>query len=133
MSTRLLLSRLIAGPATGTELATELGLTRGGVWKRIEALRALGVDVVAQPGRGYALAQPLSLLDGDTLTRALSSSARAVFFGNPPGSFLLMKWITCSLTGAGPTVAGGRVVCRRETLRSRSTPHHLRDGRHPAG
>ena len=34
----------------------------------------------------------------------MSSSARAVFFGRPPGIFLLMKWITCSLIGALPTV-----------------------------
>ena len=30
----------------------------------------------------------------------MSSSARAVFFGRPPGIFLLTKWITCSLSGA---------------------------------
>jgi hypothetical protein len=43
----------------------------------------------------------------------MSSSARAVFLGRPPGIFLLMKWITCSLSGAVPTVAGGALVCLR--------------------
>jgi hypothetical protein len=43
----------------------------------------------------------------------MSSSARAVFFGSPPGIFLLMKWITCSFSGAGPSVAGGAAVCFR--------------------
>lgn len=81
MSERELLARLIAGPATGAGLAKEFGLTRGGVWKRIEALRALGVDVVAQPGRGYALAQPLSLLEAHALVRALSAAARAELAG----------------------------------------------------
>ena len=52
---------------------------------------------------------------------SISSSARAVFLGRPPGSFLLMKWITCSLIGAVPTVAGGLAVCLRPTLRSKST------------
>jgi hypothetical protein len=62
----------------------------------------------------------------------MSSSARAVFLGRPPGIFLLMKWITCSLTGAGPSVAGGaagllargqleQVVARRWALKPTST------------
>ena len=49
----------------------------------------------------------------------MSSSARAVFFGRPPGIFLLMKWMTCSLIGAVPTVAGGAAVCRFARPRSR--------------
>ncbi|MNY31742.1 hypothetical protein D3C86_1659170 [compost metagenome] len=50
----------------------------------------------------------------------MSSSARAVFFGRLPGIFLLMKWITCSLMGAGPSVAGGAPVCFFARPRSRS-------------
>ena len=64
---RDLLLRLMAGPATGDALARQAGLTRAAVWKRIAALRAAGVDVRAQPGRGYALAQPLDLLDADAI------------------------------------------------------------------
>ncbi len=41
----------------------------------------------------------------------MSSSARAVRLGRPPGIFLLTKWMTCSRTGALPVVAGGRRVC----------------------
>ncbi len=77
MSDRALLARLCAGPASGAALATELGISRAAVWKRIEALRAAGVDVQAVPGRGYALATPLELLDADTLRAALSPEARA--------------------------------------------------------
>ena len=40
----------------------------------------------------------------------MSSKARAVRFGRLPGSFLLMKWMICSLTGAAPTVGGGAAV-----------------------
>ena len=50
----------------------------------------------------------------------MSSKARAVRLGSPPGSFLLMKWITCSLIAAGPTVAGGALVCPRAASLSRS-------------
>lgn len=77
MSDRALLGRLCQGPASGAELAAGLGVTRSAVWKRIEALRAAGVDVQAVAGRGYQLAQPLQLLDGTALVGALSPAARA--------------------------------------------------------
>ncbi len=77
MSDRALLLRLCRGPAPGAELARELGITRSAVWKRIEALRAAGVDVQARPGQGYALAAPLSLLDAAALAAQLSPGARA--------------------------------------------------------
>ncbi|MDY0021722.1 HTH domain-containing protein, partial [Arenimonas caeni] len=75
MSDRALLGRLCQGPASGAELAAGLGVTRSAVWKRIEALRAAGVDVQAVAGRGYQLAQPLQLLDGTALVGALSPGA----------------------------------------------------------
>ena len=49
----------------------------------------------------------------------MSSSARAVFFGRPPGIFLLMKWITCSFSGGVPCVEGGAAVCALARPRSR--------------
>lgn len=81
MSDRALLARLCRGPASGAELARELGLTRAAVWKRIEALRSAGVDVDASPGRGYALARPLELLDGAAIAAALSPAAHAELDG----------------------------------------------------
>jgi len=77
VSDHLLLERLQRGPATGVELADAAGVTRGAIWKRIQALRAAGIDVDAQPGRGYALAQPLELLDGERIRSALSPPTRA--------------------------------------------------------
>lgn len=77
VSDRALLARLCQGPASGAELARELGLTRGAVWKRIEALREAGVEVDARAGRGYALARPVELLDAETLRAGLSAPARA--------------------------------------------------------
>ena len=77
MSDRALLARLCRGPASGAELAAGLGITRSAVWKRIEVLRAAGVDVQAVPGRGYRLARPLELLDAPGIASALSPAARA--------------------------------------------------------
>lgn len=76
MSDRLLLERLQSGPATGVELAQVAGVTRGAIWKRVQALRAAGVDIAAQPGRGYALAQSVELLDRERILAALSAPAR---------------------------------------------------------
>ena len=58
-------------PVSGEQMCRALGMTRAGVWKAIEALRADGFDIEAAPRRGYRLcAKPLQkqalerLLDG---------------------------------------------------------------------
>lgn len=77
MDDRELLSRLATGGVSGDALAREAGITRAAVWKRIEGLRAAGVRIDARPGRGYALAAPLELLDGARLRQGLSAQAAA--------------------------------------------------------
>lgn len=77
MDDRALLQRLIAGPASGDALAAEAGQTRAAVWKRIEALREAGVAIEAKPGRGYALSQPLDLLDAAAIAAALAAATRS--------------------------------------------------------
>ncbi|MEL1262827.1 bifunctional biotin--[acetyl-CoA-carboxylase] ligase/biotin operon repressor BirA [Pseudoxanthomonas putridarboris] len=69
---RELLQRLIEGPVSGDALARDAGLTRAAVWKRIEALREGGVRIDAQPGRGYALAEAMELLDVDAIRAQLA-------------------------------------------------------------
>jgi BirA family biotin operon repressor/biotin-[acetyl-CoA-carboxylase] ligase len=78
---RALLQRLIAGPVSGDTLARENGETRAAVWKRIEGLREAGVAIEARAGRGYALAQPLDLLDADAIVLAMPHAARAQLAG----------------------------------------------------
>ena len=76
LSERALLERLQAGPVPGDALAQACGLTRAAVWKRIEALRAAGVAIEARPGRGYALARPLDLLDASGILAAVPEPLR---------------------------------------------------------
>ncbi len=71
MDDRALLQRLIAGPASGDDLARASGQTRAAVWKRVEALREDGLLIDASPGRGYVLAQPLDLLDATAIRTGL--------------------------------------------------------------
>ncbi len=78
MDDRELLRRLAAGGCSGDALAREAGITRAAVWKRIEGLRAAGVRIDAQPGRGYALGAPLELLDAARLRAGLSPEAGAL-------------------------------------------------------
>jgi biotin operon repressor BirA-like protein len=68
---RDLLARLIHGPVNGDALARMSGQTRAAVWKRIDGLREAGVPITARPGQGYALAQPMELLDVGAIRPAL--------------------------------------------------------------
>ncbi|MHB8913089.1 MAG: bifunctional biotin--[acetyl-CoA-carboxylase] ligase/biotin operon repressor BirA [Lysobacter sp.] len=77
MDERALVQRLIAGPASGDELARASGQTRAAVWKRIEALRDAGLPIDARPGRGYALVQPLDLLDATAIRAGLPLPVQA--------------------------------------------------------
>lgn len=76
MNERDLLARLATGPASGAELAREAGQTRAAVWKHIEALRAAGVDIAVRPGRGYALARPVALLEAGAIRGAMAATTR---------------------------------------------------------
>src|SRR5690606_19349579 len=81
LSDRDLLERLRQGPVSGDALARAGGQTRAAVWKRIQALRAAGVAIEARPGRGYALAQPLELLDPGEVLAAVPTPLRAGIAG----------------------------------------------------
>ena len=71
---RELLQRLIEGPVSGDVLARDAGLTRAAMWKRIQALREGGVRIDAQAGRGYALAEPVELLDRERIRASLQAA-----------------------------------------------------------
>ncbi len=71
---RELLQRLIEGPVSGDVLARDAGLTRAAMWKRIQALREGGVRIGAQAGRGYALAEPVELLDAERIRASLQAA-----------------------------------------------------------
>jgi BirA family biotin operon repressor/biotin-[acetyl-CoA-carboxylase] ligase len=60
---------------SGTELASALGLSRSAIWKQLQALSELGVELTAVSGKGYKLQQPLQLLENEQIFRFLSSRA----------------------------------------------------------
>lgn len=59
---------------SGTELASELGLTRAAIWARIRELRARGYAIAASPRRGYCLESSPDLLMPDDLLARLGAT-----------------------------------------------------------
>jgi BirA family biotin operon repressor/biotin-[acetyl-CoA-carboxylase] ligase len=62
---------------SGEWLAKELRVSRAAVWKGVERLRALGVEVQALPRRGYRLADPVEMLDPRRIDSELDPQRRA--------------------------------------------------------
>ena len=61
---------------SGAALAQTLGISRAAVWKQIDRLRALGLEIEAQAGTGYRLAQPLQLRDAALIRRQIGVEAQ---------------------------------------------------------
>jgi BirA family biotin operon repressor/biotin-[acetyl-CoA-carboxylase] ligase len=61
---------------SGEWLAEAMGHTRAAVWKAVERLRGLGVEVLAVPRRGYRLATPIELLDGARMVEQIATGRR---------------------------------------------------------
>lgn len=73
-----LIDLLAKGAAqSGEDLAQALGISRAAVWKKIEALRELGLDVDGRAGSGYALVRPIERLDAARIRDRLLASANA--------------------------------------------------------
>lgn len=66
---------------TGTELGARLGLTRAAIHKHMQALVSRGVPIHRVPGRGYRLADGVSLLDPEAITGLLTGEARSLVSG----------------------------------------------------
>lgn len=60
---------------SGAALARATGMSRASVWNAVEDIEAGGIDVFRVRGRGYRLAQPLSMLDAAVVTRMLGDAA----------------------------------------------------------
>jgi BirA family transcriptional regulator, biotin operon repressor / biotin---[acetyl-CoA-carboxylase] ligase len=60
---------------SGTALAQATGVSRASVWNAVQEIQTGGVDVFSVRGRGYRLAQPLSMLDAAGITQALGDAA----------------------------------------------------------
>ncbi len=67
--------------ASGTKIAEEIGTSRSEVWRLIQQLRGLGVDVAGHPATGYQLRAVPDLL----LPEMLAASLKGTIFGAQAG------------------------------------------------
>ena len=58
---------------SGQALGQLLGVSRAAVWKQLQSLQGLGLVVHSQAGRGYRLAQPISLLSAEIIEGFLTA------------------------------------------------------------
>lgn len=59
---------------SGSELGRALGISRSAVWKHMQRLQELGIDVYSVKGRGYRIPGGLDLLDAEQLQQRLPKS-----------------------------------------------------------
>lgn len=59
---------------SGTELAEAIGVSRTAVWKQLQHLEGLGLELETVRGHGYRLTSPLDLLSAEGIGSVLSSS-----------------------------------------------------------
>ncbi|MDR9827829.1 bifunctional biotin--[acetyl-CoA-carboxylase] ligase/biotin operon repressor BirA [Vibrio sp. FNV 38] len=52
---------------SGEEIGQRLGISRAAVSKHMKGIQEWGVEIYSLPGKGYQLAQPMTLLDGEYL------------------------------------------------------------------
>lgn len=62
---------------SGEALGKELGISRTAISNHIKVLNSLGLDIYSVTGKGYCLAQPLTLLDLDTIKTKVEASHSA--------------------------------------------------------
>jgi BirA family biotin operon repressor/biotin-[acetyl-CoA-carboxylase] ligase len=73
---RLLALLADGGFRSGEALAQRLSISRGGVWKLIRSLRALGVEVESLPRQGYRLPQSVDLLNRTNVLASVGEDIR---------------------------------------------------------
>jgi|SoiMethySBSTD1v2_1073268.scaffolds.fasta_scaffold58834_2 BirA family transcriptional regulator, biotin operon repressor / biotin---[acetyl-CoA-carboxylase] ligase len=75
--------RLLALLATGEfhsgeRLAKRLRISRGGIWKLIRSLQALGVNIESVPRQGYRFPRAVDLLDRNAILAEMSAQMRGL-------------------------------------------------------
>lgn len=64
---------------SGAALGEALGISRAAIWKRIQRLAELGIEVESVRGKGHRLPRSLSLIDAEAVRAALPEGAGLVY------------------------------------------------------
>ncbi|MGL4578021.1 MAG: bifunctional biotin--[acetyl-CoA-carboxylase] ligase/biotin operon repressor BirA [Shewanella xiamenensis] len=110
---------------SGEELATQLGISRAAVSKHVDALEDYGVAIYSVKGRGYKLANPISLIDSARLIQSIDN--RCFYFDEIPSTNGFMLSHTSELKSGDVCVAEYQSAGRGRRGRVWVSPygHHL--------
>ncbi|MDT3276039.1 bifunctional biotin--[acetyl-CoA-carboxylase] ligase/biotin operon repressor BirA [Shewanella sp. SP2S2-4] len=123
---RQILALLSCGQfVSGEQLATELGISRAAVNKHIDALETYGVAIYSVKGRGYKLANPISLIDASRLVQSIDN--RCFYFDEIASTNGFMLSHTTELKNGDVCVAEYQSAGRGRRGRTWVSPygHHL--------
>ncbi|MCF6225910.1 MAG: bifunctional biotin--[acetyl-CoA-carboxylase] ligase/biotin operon repressor BirA [Xanthomonadales bacterium] len=73
-----------ANTVSGQQLGEVLGISRNAVWKHLQKLRKLGLEIKAVSGSGYQLLSPLELFDKDRILALIAQNSLQL-----PGQLIL--------------------------------------------
>jgi BirA family transcriptional regulator, biotin operon repressor / biotin---[acetyl-CoA-carboxylase] ligase len=116
--------RLLTGYATvvvsGTKIAEEIGTSRSDVWRLVQQLRALGVDIAGHPATGYQLKTVPDLLLPELLTPRL----RGTIFQHVHHYYRVGSTSTAAMDAAAAGAPEGSVFLAEQQTAGRGRGAH---------
>ena len=106
---------------SGTKLAKEIGTTRTEIWRLIEQLRTLGVEIAGRPATGYQLLKVPDLPLADVLSSPLSAT---MFAGKVHHYFRIVSTNTEAMQAASAGAPEGSVFLAEEQTAGRGRGGH---------
>ncbi len=116
--------RLLTDHATlvvsGTKIAEEIGASRSDVWRLVQQLRALGVEIAGHPATGYQLKSVPDLLMPDMLTSLL----RGTIFQHVHHYYRIGSTSTAAMEAASAGAPEGSVFLAEQQTAGRGRGAH---------
>jgi len=116
--------------ASGTKISQEIGTTRSEVWRLIQQLRRLGVDIAGHPASGYQLRTVPDLLLHDVLAPLLSGT---IFRENICHYYKIGSTNVAALQAAATGAPEGSVFLAEEQTSGRGRGAHTWHSARSAG
>ncbi len=106
---------------SGTKLASEIGTSRSEVWRVVQQLRALGVDIAGHPATGYQLRTVPDLLLPEVLGSAVKGT---MFAAHIHHYFRVLSTNAAAMQAAGSGAPEGAVFVAEEQTAGRGRGAH---------
>jgi BirA family biotin operon repressor/biotin-[acetyl-CoA-carboxylase] ligase len=115
---------------SGTKVASEIGVSRSEVWRLIQQLRALGVEVAGHPATGYRLRSVPDLLLPEILDPLLQGT---LFGGHLHHYYKIGSTNTAAMEAAAREAPEGSVFLAEEQTAGRGRGSNLWDSQRSEG